>query len=150
MREARTLRPDTVRLLLTGHSDLEAAIAAVNHGQVFRFLTKPCAPPELIGAIDAAFAQYNMMHAEKVLLEQTLHGSIKTLTDVLALKHLARGAFGRAQRVKQTVSKMLDALAITDRWQVELAAMVSQLGYVSLPPEILEKSFYNPQNTLDP
>jgi CheY-like chemotaxis protein len=39
--------PDTVRLLLTGQADLESAIAAVNHGQVFRFLTKPCNPPTL-------------------------------------------------------------------------------------------------------
>ncbi len=43
---ARTqaVRPDASRLLLTGDSNLESAIAAVNQGHIFRFLTKPCPP----------------------------------------------------------------------------------------------------------
>ncbi len=45
--------PDAVRLLLTGHADLECAIRAVNDGHVFRFLTKPCAPNTLVGAVRA-------------------------------------------------------------------------------------------------
>ena len=40
--EVRKRSPDTVRIMLTGHADLEASIAAVNEGRVFRFLTKPC------------------------------------------------------------------------------------------------------------
>src|SRR4051812_31777786 len=43
----KTAYPDTVRVLLTGEADLDAAIAAVNDGNVFRFLTKPC-PQELL------------------------------------------------------------------------------------------------------
>lgn len=42
LKHVRERSPDTIRLLLTGHADLESAIAAVNEGQVFRFLTKPC------------------------------------------------------------------------------------------------------------
>ena len=46
---AAEIAPDSVRLLLTGHAELSAAIAAVNTGRIFRFLCKPCAPPELLG-----------------------------------------------------------------------------------------------------
>jgi DNA-binding NtrC family response regulator len=46
--------PDTVRVLLTGHADLKAAIDAVNHGDVYRFLTKPCPPEALRQAVDDA------------------------------------------------------------------------------------------------
>ena len=40
----RELSPDTTRIMLTGYAHLETAIKAVNEGQVFRFLTKPCPP----------------------------------------------------------------------------------------------------------
>ena len=42
LRKVKELSPDTVRIMLSGHADLEAAIAAVNEGSIFRFLTKPC------------------------------------------------------------------------------------------------------------
>lgn len=138
---ARELAPSAVRMLLTGQTDINSAIAAVNEGQIFRFLTKPCAPPMLIGAFGAAVEQHDLMMAEKVLLEQTLHGCIKALTDVLALTNAA--AFGRANRIRQLVSEMADKLQLAARWQVEVAAMLSQLGYISLLPETAERVYFN-------
>lgn len=135
--EVRVVRPDSVRLLLTGQADMESAIAAVNNGQIFRFLTKPCPPPSLIAAMDAAVAQHRLVTAERELLEQTLHGSIKLLGDVLALANPV--AFGRSMRVKQLVSELCGALGIGERWQVEVAAMLSQLGVISLPGETIDK-----------
>ncbi|MGC4086448.1 MAG: response regulator [Polyangiaceae bacterium] len=46
---ARRLAPDTTRVLLTGHADMEAAVAAINQGHIYRFLCKPC-PPEVLAA----------------------------------------------------------------------------------------------------
>jgi len=46
---ARELSPGTVRVMLTGHGDLDAAMEAVNRGEVFRFLVKPC-PAEVLRA----------------------------------------------------------------------------------------------------
>jgi len=135
----RELRPDSVRMLLTGQADLESAILAVNDGQLFRFLTKPCPPPLLLAAVEAAVEQHRLITSERVLLEQTLHGSIKTLVDVLALTHPL--PFGRAMRVKQLVSELAEKLGLQERWQVEVAAMLSQLGAVALPGETVEKVF---------
>lgn len=53
----RKAAPDAVRILLTGQTDMESAIAAVNRGQIFRFLIKPCPPPQLLGAVRAAVLQ---------------------------------------------------------------------------------------------
>ncbi len=39
--------PDTVRIMLTGHADMEMAVKAINEGEIYRFLTKPCQPTEL-------------------------------------------------------------------------------------------------------
>ncbi len=135
----RELRPDSVRMLLTGQADLESAISAVNEGQLFRFLTKPCPPLLLVAAVEAGVEQYRLITSERVLLEQTLHGSIKTLVDVLALTHPL--PFGRAMRVKQLVSELAEKLALKERWQAEVAAMLSQLGAVALPGETVEKVF---------
>ena len=140
LRQVRGIRPDTVRLLLTGQADLDSAVSAVNDGQVFRFLTKPCAPPDLAAAIESAAAQHRLITAERVLLEQTLKGSVKTLTDVLALTSPL--AFGRANRIKTVVTRLTDAMALQNRWELELAAMLSQLGYITLPQETLEHVVY--------
>jgi response regulator RpfG family c-di-GMP phosphodiesterase len=138
---ARQVAPDVVRMLLTGQADLDSAIAAINEGQIFRFLTKPCPPPMLLAAVGSAVEQHRLITAERVLLEQTLHGCIKTLTDVLAL--VSPISFGRANRIKQLVSELVQELGIRDRWQVEVAAMLSQLGHISLPPETADKLYHN-------
>jgi CheY-like chemotaxis protein len=134
---AREIAPGSVRILLTGQTDLNSAISAINEGQIFRFLTKPVAPPVLLATVAAAVEQHRLVTAEKVLLEETLQGSIQALADVLSLSNPA--LFGRALRLKLQVSELAMKLGIKDRWQVEVAAMVSQLGCVALPPDTLER-----------
>ncbi|MEZ5289777.1 MAG: response regulator [Vicinamibacterales bacterium] len=134
---ARAEAPRTVRLLLTGQADLAAAIAAVNDGALFRFLTKPCPPASLLSAMSDAAAQYRLQSVERDLLEQTLHGSIKTLADVLAITNPA--AFGRSLRLKRLAVAIADRLDLRDRWQLELAAMLSQLGFVSVPDDVAQR-----------
>ena len=82
---ARQIVPDAARILLTGRADIDSAIAAVNNGQIFRFLTKPCPPLVLLTAIEAGVQQHRLVTAERELLEHTLHGCIKALADVLAV-----------------------------------------------------------------
>ncbi len=133
----RELAPGTVRVLLTGQADMDSAIAAVNEGNIFRFLTKPCPTATLLKALAACMEQHNLIAAEKVLLEQTLRGSIKALIDILSLASPA--AFGRATRLRHSVEQLLTHFEIRERWPVEVAAMLSQIGSVTLPPETLAK-----------
>lgn len=135
--QVRELAPDTTRMLLTGQSDLESAIDAVNRGQVFRFLTKPCAPPDLLGALEQGVRQYQVVTAEREILEKTLVGSVSMLHEVLALA--SPEAFGRASRVKRYVMEMGANLTGRDHWELETAAMLSQVGLVTLNPETLAK-----------
>lgn len=137
---SRAVAPDAVRMLLTGHTEIDAAIAAVNEGQIFRFLTKPCAPGQLVSAVAAGVDQHRLITAERVLLEQTLHGSIKALTDVLALTNAA--AFGRANRLKNLVGELAQQSGLRARWQVEVAAMLSQLAHITLSSETAEKLYF--------
>lgn len=137
LREARALRPDATRLLLTGQADLESAVLAVNDGQLFRFLTKPVLPPILQSVMASAVEQHRLLTAEKELLEQTLRSTLKTVVDVLALASPV--GFGRANRVKQLVTALAEMVGLEERWQVEIAALLSQLGEITLPPDVQEK-----------
>ena len=134
----REQAPDTIRMMLTGNADLEAAIRVVNEGNIFRFLTKPC-PPDVLGkAVADALEQYRLVTAEKELLNKTLSGSIKLLTDILSM--VEPQSFGRAQTVRDTISSVAEKLHLNNAWEIHLAIMLAPIGYVTIPPETLVKS----------
>ena len=80
-----------------------------------------------------------MRTAEKVLLEQTLKGSLTALSDVLALANPA--AFGRTPSVREHARRLAVALDVGTTWEVEVAAMLAQLGAITLPPTTAEKLY---------
>jgi FixJ family two-component response regulator len=129
--------PDTVRIMLSGNADVEAAIAAVNKGNIFRFLTKPVRQDVLVQTLESAIQQYHLVIAERELLQKTLNGSIKLLIDVLTLASPV--AFSRSSRIARHVRRIAASMEIKDVWQFELAALLSQIGCIALPDDLLEK-----------
>jgi response regulator RpfG family c-di-GMP phosphodiesterase len=134
---ARALAPDTVRILLTGQAELSAAIAAVNEGRIFRFLCKPCPVPTLMGALSEAREQYRLIHAERELLEKTLRGAVDALVETLSLTQPM--AFGRAMRLKMLARELCQKVQRAAPWDLEVAALLSQLGAVVLPATVVER-----------
>ena len=127
----------TIRLMLTGETDMLAAAKAVNEGAIFRFLLKPCPEPDLRAAIEAAIRQYELEQAEQFLLEKTLGGGIKVLTEVLSLVNPT--AFGQSVRIQRHVRHIVKKLGLgKESWQYEVAAMLSQIGCVAIPPQTLD------------
>jgi two-component system, probable response regulator PhcQ len=61
--QARRLRPETVRILLTGKRTLETAIDGINQGEIFRFLNKPFDNEQLRAAVHAAVARHEELIA---------------------------------------------------------------------------------------
>jgi response regulator RpfG family c-di-GMP phosphodiesterase len=139
LREARLVAPHAVRMLLTGHADVDSAIRAVNHAQLFRFLTKPCDAQELMQACAAALGQHRLLTAERTLLEQTLRGSVDALVSALALANPA--AFGRGGRVKDLAGRLAKAAGLKVIWEVEVAAMLAQIGAVTIPQATAERLY---------
>jgi response regulator RpfG family c-di-GMP phosphodiesterase len=129
--------PETVRIMLTGQADLHAAMAAVNEGQVFRFLTKPCPAKVLARTLEAALDQYRLITAERELLRRTLMGSITLLTEVLSAVDPA--AFSCSFRIKRYVMLLAKAVGFEDAWQLEVAGILSQIGCIAvLPPNAVQ------------
>ncbi len=131
--------PDTIRMILTGYTDINAAMDAVNEGNIFRFLTKPCDKDVLGKAITTGLVQYRLVTAERELLENTLMGSIKVLTDVLSA--VSPEAFGRSMRITRCVRHMIAKLNLPSPWRFEAAAMLSQLGCITLDPELVQAAY---------
>ncbi len=135
----REISPDSVRMVLSGNADLADAIDAVNEGNIFRFLVKPCSSMSLLKSLKQGVEQYRLVTAEKELLEKTLKGSIEVLSDVLSMA--SQDAFGRASRIKRYVREIAVHLGVENTWQMETAAMLSQIGWIVLSSDILKKVY---------
>lgn len=135
----RDVCSDTVRIMITGDADVSAAVASVNEGNVFRFLIKPVEMRILIQTLDASIQQYRLTTSERELLQDTLRESVKVLIDVLALASPA--TFGRALRITRYVNHVVSQLMLPNPWQFELAAMLSQIGCVTIPWDIVYNKF---------
>lgn len=139
LERAAAIDPDMVRMLLTGQADMQAAIRAVNKGRIFRFLTKPCDADVLQVAVEDALDQHRLITAERELLQKTLHGCVKVMTELLSLVNPV--AFTRACRVKRIALQLASSLSFPETWQLELAVDLAHLGYVGVGSELLEKAY---------
>lgn len=136
--QARQQSPDSVRIMLTGNVNLDHAVQVVNQGNIFRFLIKPCAPEVLVKAIEDALTQYRLVTAERELLNNTLSGSVKLLTDILS--SVDAESFGRAQQVRSLVLQVLPQFQAENEWEINVAAMLAPIGVVTVPPETVLRS----------
>ena len=64
LRNVQTAAPDAVLMMLTGNSDLQTAMDAVDDGRVFRFMTKPCPMSTLGPTLAAGLEQFRLMTEE--------------------------------------------------------------------------------------
>jgi response regulator RpfG family c-di-GMP phosphodiesterase len=136
--EVKQRHPDAIRIMLTGNADLEGAIRVVNEGNIFRFLTKPCPPEVLTRALKDAQSQYRLVTAEKELLNKTLNGSIRLLTEILSMAETQ--SFGRAQMLRDAIAGVTARLHVDNAWEIHLAVMLASIGYVTIPPETVVRS----------
>ncbi len=134
---AKDASPDSSRVLLTGHADLSAAVKAVNEGGIFAYLSKPCPAGELLTAFEGAYEHYQIVVAEREILEETLWGSVNVMTQVLGLVN--EEAFGRTEQLRTIVIELAKELGLPNIYEFEIAAMVSQIGCVILPGELIHR-----------
>jgi response regulator RpfG family c-di-GMP phosphodiesterase len=125
-------------MMLTGNADQQTAADAVNRGHVFRFLNKPAPPDVLIPALEAGLERHERLRMERELLEGTLAGSIKMLTDVLGMA--APDALGRGQRLRNSMACLGRHIHAEPLWELELGALLSGIGCAAVPQAVLRKA----------
>jgi len=72
---AQKIQPDAIRILLTGYSDVESVIAAINNGQIYRYITKPWDPTDLQVIVQRALDTYDLkteLKEKNIKLEEAL------------------------------------------------------------------------------
>jgi response regulator RpfG family c-di-GMP phosphodiesterase len=135
---ARAASPDTSRILLTGQADLAGAASVVNQGGILRLMLKPAGRDELLSALAAGVEQHRLITSERDLLDKTLRGCVRALTEVLGLANPA--IFARSDRLRGLVAALAHAAGAPVEWHVELATMLADVGAIALPPDLLQRS----------
>ncbi|MCB2210765.1 response regulator [bacterium] len=138
LKKIADLYPDTIRILCTGLMDGQIAIDAVNEGHIFKFIQKPPKRDEIVGAVTDGIERFNLKRVEKELLEKTLQASVQVLTELLGMVDPA--SFSRSARIYRYVRGMCSHLDVSNQWQLNIAALLSQIGCVSLPSELVQKT----------
>lgn len=129
--EARKITPDSIFLMLTGNQDIDTSIKAVNQGQVFRFLTKPCETEDIKTAIEIAHRQFELVQTEKELLHKTFVGAISLMMDVVESVH--PDTLQQAQRIDAIMRACEESLGVSGNWEFRLVARVSLVGFTLMP-----------------
>ncbi len=68
--QVRERHPDAMRLLFTGYADIRAVVDAINRGSVYRYITKPWDPDELMAIIREACDRYDLIAERRELLSE--------------------------------------------------------------------------------
>ncbi|MCX8026280.1 MAG: ATPase, T2SS/T4P/T4SS family [Thermodesulfovibrionales bacterium] len=101
LREIRTRQPETIRIMLTGHADIQAVMGAINEGAVYKFITKPWNDDDLRITVSLALQQYLLLLENKRLKDIAQQQNIK-LKNYSNLFDTYRGILGSIL-VKQNI-----------------------------------------------
>jgi response regulator RpfG family c-di-GMP phosphodiesterase len=107
LEKVKQASPDTIRIILTGHADIEAALDAINRGSVYRFLTKPWNDDEFRLTIRQAVSQYHLM-AENVRLNNVTKKQNQELRDLT--QHLEQRVYERTQEISGLMQQLEQSL----------------------------------------
>ena len=127
LEHARTLSPSTMRLILSGHADMQSVIEAINHGAVYRFLTKPCRDDDLQQTLRQAVQHFELTRENQRLQELT-QAQVEHLhqlnAELLERRHyeVAIGA-----RIQQTLLQGNIDPSLAGDWDAAALAVPSQL-----------------------
>lgn len=140
LEKIREISPDTVRIIMTGYADTQAAIDAINRGAVYRFLTKPWNDDELRATMRQAVARFNLVTENKLLqkLTQEQNVALQDLNQNLERKVVERTAViaGLNKQLEQSFLETVRALAglaelhstIVGSHSKRVAALARELG----------------------
>jgi type II secretory ATPase GspE/PulE/Tfp pilus assembly ATPase PilB-like protein/FixJ family two-component response regulator len=151
LRKIKSLWPETIRIMLTGHADVLAVMGAINEGAVYKFITKPWNDEDLRVTVGLALEQYDLIRENTALKKQQEEQKkkIKNLTRAFASNRsqigrvlVARGelrqdeldrAVSQQARTNKVLPLVLMELGLTDEKKL-ITAMEAQLRLSRVSP----------------
>ena len=140
LEKVREQDKEVVTMLLTGQANFDDLCEVVRRGEIFRLLGKPCSPDTLDKNLQQALRQFQLISAEKELLEKTLNGAIGAMTSLLSAANPL--FFGRAQKVKGLSRQIAKEMGVAHEWRLEVATDFCYLGYLTLPESAQQKVYH--------
>jgi response regulator RpfG family c-di-GMP phosphodiesterase len=133
---AREHAPDTVRLLLTGQSALDDAVAAINDGEIFRFLVKPCETANLKAALDAGVTRHRALVGQRELEAESARETARALIAVACA--LDPTVPERSERIARNARELCAATeSFVPTPELQPAVDLMQLGVVAASKDTL-------------
>ncbi len=102
------------------------------------YITEPINPHIVKARVKTHLELRSSQQRLEQLLSRTLLGSVKVMTNMLSF--LAPETFNRVSRLRNYVKEITQHLKISEPWRFELAATLSHLGCLTIPPEIMSKA----------
>lgn len=157
---AKTHFPDMVRILLTGYSDLNSTISAINNGLIFRYIAKPWKDSEIIDAIKEAYAYreekikkdyiITNFHLEKEMWKETFdelqlilgnrkNGAMNALLRTMKAKDIE--LYNHSTRVESLAVKIAEELDYSAEriGNLSLAGLFHDIGKLTINDHIVYK-----------
>jgi putative two-component system response regulator len=143
------IRPLAIKILLTGYTDVQALVDAINSGKVYKYISKPWDAEELRLTVRRALETYELKESNERLLEdlkaalgqleELSMGTIRALADALDAKcDYTSGHSLRVSRFAVGTGKKL-GLMVDDLKDIELAGILHDIGKIGVPESILWK-----------
>jgi response regulator RpfG family c-di-GMP phosphodiesterase len=133
LQKAKEISPDSVRILLTGYADMQAAIDAINKGEVYKFITKPWDDEELKEIVSNAASRYNIVSS----LKRADRSAILSLAQTIELKDSYTK--GHCDRVGEYSLSIAEGLELPKEMQTHImyGSWLHDCGKIGVPEAIL-------------
>jgi len=133
------LYPDCMRMIMTGFSDMDAIIQAINKGNIYRYIAKPWNREELKITIDSAFEVYNLKNQNKHLIEDLKEANL----------NLEQKVIERTRQIEQQSRNITDSIHYASRIQTALMLPSEELDrllpshfILNKPKDIVSGDYY--------
>jgi response regulator RpfG family c-di-GMP phosphodiesterase len=150
LKRAAEMRPHTVRIILTGYTDVNALVEAINSGIVYKYVSKPWVNEDLQQTVTRALQHYETIKNQHELrlqnerlqarLQATQQSFVRVVADMLDLKD--PHAQGHARRTRSYAAAIGEAfnLEAEELEQLSLAAFLHEAANINIPNDILYKT----------
>lgn len=134
--------PDIVKILLTGHSNIDILVEAINECHLFQYILKPFEPEQLCMIVESGIKKFELSTSRTQILKdlsELFYKTIKSIAQALDAKD--KYTHGHSMRVTLYSLALAKALNLPDDLleEIETTGLLHDIGKIAIPEKILLK-----------